>query len=123
MFKTRSLKLERLDTGDYTAEEYERFLREIAFINRSIGDEKALRETLLREIETENLLNFSVLDVGAGSGELLRVIAEDARKRHRKTRLAGLELNARSARAIRENLPIMPSIMRCVRCSRIISRT
>ncbi|MDQ2746408.1 MAG: hypothetical protein M3T96_04005, partial [Acidobacteriota bacterium] len=66
MFKTRSLKLERLDTGDYTAEEYERFLREIAFINRRIGDEKALRETLLHEIERENLSSFSVLDVGAG---------------------------------------------------------
>lgn len=103
MFKTRSLKLERLDTGDYTAEEYERFLTEIAFINRRIGDERAVRETLLREIEKANLQNFSVLDVGAGSGELLRVVAEFARKQHRKTKLCGLELNARSARAIREN--------------------
>ncbi len=103
MFKTRSLKLERLDTGDYTAEEYERFLREIAFINRKIGDESAVRKTLLREIERENLQKFSVLDVGAGSGELLRVITEFARKQNRKTRLVGLELNARSAQAIREN--------------------
>lgn len=103
MFKTRSLQLERLDTGDYTAEEYERFLTEIAFINRRIGDERAVRETLWREIERENLLSFSVLDVGAGSGELLRVIAESARKQNRKTRLFGLELNARSAQAIREN--------------------
>lgn len=103
MFKTRSLKLERLDTGDYTAEEYEIFLREIAFINRRIGDERAVRETLLRgEIETKNLCDFSVLDVGAGSGELLRVIAEDARGQNRTARLCGLELNARSARAIRE---------------------
>ncbi len=103
MYKTRSLKLERLDTGDYTAEEYERFLTEIAFINRRIGDERAVRGTLLREIEKENLQSFSVLDVGAGSGEILRVIAEFARKQNRKTRLTGLELNARSARAIREN--------------------
>lgn len=102
MFKTRSLKLERLDTGDYTAEEYEIFLREIAFINRTIGDERAVRETLLREIEKKNLPDFSLLDVGAGSGELLRVVAESARKDNRKSRLVGLELNARSARAIRE---------------------
>ena len=103
MFKTRSLKLERLDTGDYTAEEYERFLREIAFINRSIGDERAVRETLLREIENKDLPDFSILDVGAGSGELLRVIAESARKKNRKTRLCGLELNAHSAQATLEN--------------------
>lgn len=105
MFKTRSWKLERLDTGDYTAEEYERFLREIAFINRKIGDESAVRETLLREIERENIQNFSVLDVGAGSGELLRVVADFARRQNRQTRLYGLELNARSARAIRDYSP------------------
>lgn len=103
MFKTRSLKLERLDTGDYTAEEYEIFLREIAFINRRIGDERAMRETLLREIGRKNLSSFSVLDVGAGSGELLRVAAEFARKQNRTARLTGLELNWRSAQAIREN--------------------
>lgn len=102
MFKTRSLKLERLDTGDYTAEEYERFLREIAFINRTLGDRRALRKTLLREIETLDLRTFGVLDVGAGSGELLRAVAEFARKQNRTAKLFGLELNVRSARAIRE---------------------
>lgn len=104
MFRKRSYQLERLDTGDYTPEEYEVFLREIAFINRRIGDERAARETLLREIEREDQRNFSVLDVGAGSGELLRVIAEFARKQNREAQfLCGLELNARSARAILEN--------------------
>jgi len=102
MLKTRSLKLERIDTGDYTPEEYERFLREIGFINRFLGDRRALKKTLLREIELEDLPAFSVLDVGAGSGELLRAIAESARKANRKARLVGLELNARSANAIPE---------------------
>ena len=102
MLKTRSLRLERIDTGDYTPEEYDRFLREIGFINRVLGDNRALKKTLLREIENENLANFSVLDVGAGSGELLRAIAEFARKENRKARLFGLELNARSARAMTE---------------------
>ncbi|MEP7038867.1 MAG: class I SAM-dependent methyltransferase, partial [Acidobacteriota bacterium] len=100
MFKTRSDQLERIDTGDYTPEEYERFLREIAFINRVIGDNRALKKTLLREIERENLETFSVLDVGAGSGELLRTIAKFARKQNRKARLIGLELNEVSANAI-----------------------
>lgn len=100
MFRTRSNKLERIDTGDYTPEEYERFLREIAFINRVIGDNRALKKTLLKEIEYKNLETFSVLDVGAGSGELLRTIAEFARKQKRKAQLFGLELNAVSVAAI-----------------------
>ncbi len=100
VFRNRSYQLERIDTGDYTAEEYERFLREIAFINRVIGDNRALKKTLLREIRAKNLQNFSVLDVGAGSGELLRAIAAFARKQNRQARLLGLELNEVSANAI-----------------------
>lgn len=102
MFETRSYELERIDTGDYTPEEYERFLREIRFINRFLGDVRALEKTLLSEIEKTDSPEFSVLDVGAGSGELLRVIAEFALKNKRKAKLFGLELNARSARAILE---------------------
>ncbi len=102
MFRTRSYKLERIDTGDYTPDEYEQFLREIAFINRVLGDNRALRKTLLRNIELEDLKEFSVLDVGAGSGELLRAVGGFARRQNRKVHLCGLELNARSANAILE---------------------
>ncbi len=102
MLKKRSEKLERIDTGDYTAEEYERFLREISFINKYLGDVRALKKTLLQDIEKENPGKFSVLDIGAGSGEFLRVIARFARKQKRKANLVGLELNARSADSILE---------------------
>ena len=101
-FQKRSLKPERIDTGDYTAEEYDRFLHDIRLVNRFAGDNRALRTTLLREVERENLREFSVLDIGAGSGELLRVIARFARRQNRKASLCGLELNARSAESILE---------------------
>lgn len=102
VFKSRSGKLELIDTGDYTAAEYEGCLTEMRRVNRWLGDEGALKNSLLREIENENLREFSVLDVGAGSGGFLRLIAEFARKRRAQANLCGLELNARSARAIRE---------------------
>jgi SAM-dependent methyltransferase len=102
MFKTRSSELEIMDTGEYTPEEYEGCLRELRRINRWLGDRRALEETLLAEIERAALKQFSVLDVGAGSGELLRATAKSARKNSRQAQLYGLELNPRSARAIRE---------------------
>jgi len=109
-FQQRSLELEHLDKGDYTAEEYEGCIVELQRVNRWLGDVSSLRHSLLREIDKLDLGSFSVLDVGAGSGELLRVIAGWARKRGRKARLAGLELNARSAKAIAEWSTSLPEI-------------
>lgn len=102
VFKTRSNKLEFIDTGEYTPAEYEGCLIELRRINRWLGDETALKNSLLREIERENLKEFSVLDVGAGSGELLRVIANFARKQQRDAKLYGLDFNQISARKISE---------------------
>jgi SAM-dependent methyltransferase len=101
-FRQRSYDLEHLDKGDYTPEEYEGCMVELRRINRFLGDASALRHSLLAEIEREDLKSFSVLDVGAGSGELLRVIAHQAKESGRGAMLVGLELNARSAKAIME---------------------
>ncbi|MEP7214199.1 MAG: methyltransferase domain-containing protein [Acidobacteriota bacterium] len=109
-FKNRSHELERIDTGDYTPAEYERFLGEIAFINRFLGDARALKKTLLREVEAADLYDFSVLDVGAGSGELLRQIDAFAACTGRKASLAGLDLNDISAAAIKRDCSAFPNI-------------
>ena len=109
-FRKRSSELEHLDKGDYTAEEYEGCLVELRRINRVLGDASALRRSLLAEIEREDLESFSVLDVGAGSGELLRVTARWARDTGRQALLVGLELNERSAEAILEESQDYPSI-------------
>lgn len=109
-FRQRSLELEHLDKGDYTPEEYEGCIVELQRVNRWLGDASALRDSLLREIEQLNLQSFSVVDVGAGSGELLRLIAEWARKTDRDAQLVGVELNPRSARAILEESANFTSI-------------
>src|SRR3982751_2746687 len=100
VFETRSREPERIDTGDYTDEEYKTFLREIRFINRWIGDRWALQKTLLKKIEELDPAKVSVLDVGAGSGELLKEIALFARRRKSRTFLTGLDLNKLSAESV-----------------------
>ncbi|SRR5581483_34622 len=109
-FRQRSLEPENLDKGTYTPEEYEGCLVELRRINEWLGDANALRDSLLKEIEDVGLRSFSVLDVGAGSGELLRVIATWARESNREASLVGLELNARSAQSILDESRNYPEI-------------
>jgi ubiquinone/menaquinone biosynthesis C-methylase UbiE len=109
-FRQRSSELEHLDKGDYTAEEYENCIVELQRVNRYLGDASALRRSVLSFIERDGSASFSLLDVGAGSGELLRVAARWAHASGRGAHLVGLELNARSARAIIEESAAFASI-------------
>ncbi|HYH87046.1 MAG TPA: methyltransferase domain-containing protein [Pyrinomonadaceae bacterium] len=102
VFRQRSYELERIDKGDYTPEEYEGCLAELRSVNRWLGDVSALRRSVLPEIGRDGAREFSMLDVGAGTGELLRESARWARARKLKAMLVGLELNERAAQGILE---------------------
>lgn len=99
-FHRRSYELEHLDIGDYTHEEYEGCIVELQLVNQWMGDAWVLSQTLFKEVKTSGLRDISLLDVGAGSGELLRVTAEWARQENIHLGATGLELNERSAQAI-----------------------
>ncbi|MBC7929432.1 MAG: methyltransferase domain-containing protein [Rubrivivax sp.] len=101
-FRQRSYELERIDKGDYTPEEYEGCMVELRRVNRWLGDASVMRRTVLPEIGRDGGREFSLLDVGAGTGELLREAARWARERKLTARLVGLELNERAARGISE---------------------
>ncbi|MEO7658969.1 MAG: methyltransferase domain-containing protein [Pyrinomonadaceae bacterium] len=98
-FRKRSHKLERLDTGDYTAAEYDRWQYEMRFIHRIFGEGRALRKALLPEIMSSGEETISLLDIGAGSGELLRMV-ENWLPNRRKV-LIGADLNVRAVRTMR----------------------
>src|SRR3954467_5972476 len=101
-FAVRSYELEHLDTRNYTPEEYEGCITELQVVNRWLGDVRALRASLFERVKQDKLSEFTVLDVGAGSGELLRVTAQWATEQQKTSKLFGLELNRRSAEAIKE---------------------
>lgn len=109
-FRARSDELEHLDKGDYTPAEYEGCLIELRRVNRWLGDARAFQRTMLAGIQRSALTEFSALDVGAGSGELLRVAARWAGAKGKRARLCGLEYNPRSARAIAEESLEFPEI-------------
>jgi ubiquinone/menaquinone biosynthesis C-methylase UbiE len=101
-FRQRSYELEHIDKGDYTPEEYEGCLAELRRVNRWLGDSRALKRSVLPAIARNALGEFSLLDVGAGTGELLREVAQWSRSRGTRARLVGLELNGRAAAGLAE---------------------
>ena len=92
-------KLERLDTGDYTPEEYAVWLGEMRRVHNFFGELRALKKTLLREIANSVQSNVSLLDVGAGSGYLLGEVAKNTVGK--RASLVGAEINAEAATSIR----------------------
>jgi ubiquinone/menaquinone biosynthesis C-methylase UbiE len=109
-FSHRSYEPENIDKGTYTPEEYEGCIVELQRVNRWLGDASTLQDSLLAEIDRTDLKSFSVLDVGAGSGELLRVAAQWARDRNLTGWFVGLEINERSAESILEESTNFPEI-------------
>ncbi len=97
-FKHRCHDLERLDTGDYTPAEYRRWHREMWYIYRLFGELRALKKHLLPEIDGIPAAKISVLDIGAGSGELLRCVGDLSKK---DIFLAGMEIDRDAVREIR----------------------
>ena len=90
-FKHRSYDFERLDTGDYTPVEYALWHREMWVIHRIFGEFRALRRSLFKTIQESSKTSVSILDVGAGSGELLIEIGKWIK--NRKAILVGAELD------------------------------
>lgn len=109
-FTQRSRDLEHIDKGDYTPEEYEGCLAELRRVNRWLGDVSALRRSVLPDIERDGRSRFTLLDVGAGTGELLREVALAARRRGAESKLVGLELNERAAYAALEESREFPEV-------------
>lgn len=96
--RDRSSDLERLDTGDYTPEEYARWLGEMRVFHNFFGELRALKKTLLKEIHDAGRNDVSILDVGAGSGYLLGEVAKNIIDK--RAFLVGVEINFEAASSI-----------------------
>jgi len=100
-FKSRSSESERLDRGEFSEAEYRRWQKEMWYIHRFFGEIRALRNTLVAEIERTKENSLSVLEIAAGSGGLLAYLDERIHQK-RLTRI-GLEMSADSASLIAKN--------------------
>ncbi len=86
---------ELLDDGSLSSEEMVRNLRDIALVNRCWGSSRALADHLLAHIKETGDLSVSVLDVGAGSGDVTSGLARALRKEGFRATVFALDIQWR----------------------------
>jgi 2-polyprenyl-3-methyl-5-hydroxy-6-metoxy-1,4-benzoquinol methylase len=97
---------ERMDDPDLPRADYERCLHDLAAVNRlTLTHRPTLRwlERACRGLPAGQTV--AILDVACGEGDLLRAIHRWAARRGRSVRLAGIDLNPRSAMAAAAQTP------------------
>lgn len=105
-FTLRSTELERIDRGEFTEDEYALWKKEMKLIHSLLGELRAIRRTLLSEIENDPKGDVSILDVGAGTGDLTANLKQAfGRKR---VFIVGADVSPDSTAALKANsiLPV-----------------
>lgn len=92
-----------MDATDLDPATYALVLRDLARVNRWTFTAYPTLSYLRRA--AEGMSSFSLLDVGFGQGDMLRIIAKWARRRSIEARLVGVDLNPRSADIARAATP------------------
>lgn len=103
MLEQRAIAEEQMDADDLAPEIYAAVLRDLGRANRVTMNQRATLRFLGRA--TAGMTEFSVLDVGYGGGDMLRAIADWARRRGKRVRLTGIDLNPRSEAVARAATP------------------
>ena len=109
-FSARSYKKELLDRDDIPFADIKQNMRELDFINAKLGGHKITLEgvkTMMKRIRTRSKNEtLSILEIGCGGGDNLRVIKRYCEKRNIRVRLSGVDINPHCigfARSRKEN--------------------
>lgn len=110
-FSSRAAGEEIMDDLNCQGQVVEQTLRELDFINHWLGGNAVTLSALQaswREIPADQEL--TILDLGCGSGELLRIISRKAILANRKVRLIGIDANPHIVEYARKHSADYPNI-------------
>ncbi|HZJ59736.1 MAG TPA: SAM-dependent methyltransferase, partial [Chitinophagaceae bacterium] len=84
-FSTRSYKKELLDRSDIPFADIKQNMKELDFINSKLGGHKIILEgikTMIKRMSKRNNDKVSILEIGCGGGDNLRVIKNYCEKKN-----------------------------------------
>ena len=91
MFKERSQLPEKMDQPDVPVADIHQALRELETINKLLGGYNVIFNALNKIDFRDDVV--SILDLGCGGGDILRAVADWAKKKKIKVKLTGIDWN------------------------------
>jgi 2-polyprenyl-3-methyl-5-hydroxy-6-metoxy-1,4-benzoquinol methylase len=108
-FSKRSSEVEIMDDLNYSGEVLDVTLRELEFINLTLGGNHVTLNGLAKLLKNYNGEDsITILDLGCGGGDMLRIIDRWAKKRNIKVKLIGVDANPHTvelAKRYQQDLP------------------
>ncbi len=114
LFKTRSAQSEMMDEPDIPVQLLHKNLGELDILNRYLGGHSISIEGIKRLITDRHKI-YHIVDLGCGSGDVLKYIARWARSNHYQVKLTGVDKNADAIQYLIKNCSDYPEISGVVR--------
>jgi SAM-dependent methyltransferase len=110
-FSERTTESETLDDLNAAGDELRRSLRELASLNRWLGGRATLLSGVKLALASETISDIPrLIDVGCGSGDGLRMLAQWSRETSRKIEFVGIDANPNALELARELSQEYPEI-------------
>ncbi|MCU0429542.1 MAG: methyltransferase domain-containing protein [Cytophagaceae bacterium] len=93
LFKHRARGQEYLDQPDVKGQDLEQNLRELKFINQTLGGNQVTLQALREVVATKPHHLWMVADLGCGGGDMLKLISRELRNKRVKFSLVGIDYN------------------------------
>lgn len=108
-FKTRSGESELMDSPDVSVQLLHKNLGELDMLNRYLGGH-AISIKGIQQLITDHDKVYHIVDLGCGSGDVLKYISRWARKAHFTVRLTGVDKNKAAIQYLTEHNSGYPEI-------------
>lgn len=100
-----------MDDLDFRGEVMDKTLREIAAVNKWLGGDNITLQQVKEVINsTESKNTFSIADIGCGSGDILKLLANYAKRKKLLLELKGVDANAYIIEYAKRNTSAYPQI-------------
>ncbi len=93
IFSQRSGAIEIMDDLDCKGEVVDQTLRELEFINRTLGGNQITVSGINSLIKKRSSSSLEIVDLGCGGGDMLVLLAKEFAKKNREARFLGIDAN------------------------------